>query len=119
MGICERIEIASWHTVNVGVCMYKLTGQYFLRLGHPHDEGTRLTLPAVKTLEVLPLIDWYAARDDLEAESGVSDLVRADDTTILFDPGFNRKGEHKNKGAALCATDLPVRIDIHMRLSVG
>jgi 7,8-dihydropterin-6-yl-methyl-4-(beta-D-ribofuranosyl)aminobenzene 5'-phosphate synthase len=44
-------------------------------------------------LEILPLIDWYAARDDLKTESGVSYLVRADDTTILFDLGLNRKGE--------------------------
>ncbi len=46
-------------------------------------------------LEVLPLIDWYAARGDLETESGVSYLVRADDTTILFDLGLNRKGEQE------------------------
>ncbi len=61
--------------------------------GHPRDDGTRLTLPSVKMLEVLPLIDWYAARDDLKTESGVSFLVHADDTTILFDLGLNRKGE--------------------------
>jgi 7,8-dihydropterin-6-yl-methyl-4-(beta-D-ribofuranosyl)aminobenzene 5'-phosphate synthase len=39
------------------------------------------------------LVDWYAAQDDLETESGVSYLVQADDTTILFDLGLNRKGE--------------------------
>jgi 7,8-dihydropterin-6-yl-methyl-4-(beta-D-ribofuranosyl)aminobenzene 5'-phosphate synthase len=44
---------------------------------------------------VLPLIDWYAARGDLETESGVSYLVRAGDTTILFDLGLNRKGEQE------------------------
>jgi 7,8-dihydropterin-6-yl-methyl-4-(beta-D-ribofuranosyl)aminobenzene 5'-phosphate synthase len=63
--------------------------------GRPRDDGTRLVLPPVRTLEVLPLIDWYAARGDLETESGVSYLVRADDTTILFDLGFNRKGEQE------------------------
>jgi 7,8-dihydropterin-6-yl-methyl-4-(beta-D-ribofuranosyl)aminobenzene 5'-phosphate synthase len=61
--------------------------------GHPRDDGTRLTLSPVSVLEVLPLIDWYAAREDLETESGVSYLVHADDTTILFDLGLNRKGE--------------------------
>jgi hypothetical protein len=58
---------------------------------HPRDDGTRLTLTPVKMFTVLPLIDWYAARDDLETESGVSYLVQADDTTILFDLGLNRK----------------------------
>jgi 7,8-dihydropterin-6-yl-methyl-4-(beta-D-ribofuranosyl)aminobenzene 5'-phosphate synthase len=59
------------------------------------DNGTRLVLSPVGTLEVLPLVDWYAAQDDLETESGVSYLVRADDTTILFDLGLNRKGEQE------------------------
>jgi 7,8-dihydropterin-6-yl-methyl-4-(beta-D-ribofuranosyl)aminobenzene 5'-phosphate synthase len=49
---------------------------------------------AVKQLTVLPLIDWYTARDDLTGEPGVSYLVRADDTTILFDVGLNACGEH-------------------------
>ncbi len=61
--------------------------------GHPRDDGTRLTLIPLRTLEVLPLIDWYASRGDLKTESGVSYLVQADDTTILFDLGLNRKGE--------------------------
>jgi len=48
----------------------------------------------VKHLTILPLVDWYTARDDLVGEPGVSYLVRADDTTILFDVGFNQRGEH-------------------------
>jgi len=48
---------------------------------------------AVKHLTILPLIDWYTARDDLIGEPGVSYLVRADDTTILFDVGYNRQSE--------------------------
>ena len=48
----------------------------------------------VKRLTILPLIDWYTAGDDLAGEPGVSYLVRADDTTILFDVGFNVHGEH-------------------------
>jgi len=47
-----------------------------------------------KRLSVLPLIDWYTATDDLAGEPGVSYLVRADDTTILFDVGFNTRWEH-------------------------
>ncbi len=61
--------------------------------GHPRDDGTRLTLTPVKMLEVLPLVDWYAARDNLKTESGVSYLVQADDTTFLFDLGLNRNDE--------------------------
>jgi len=55
----------------------------------------------VKRLTILPLIDWYTARDPsagsgqtLVGEPGVSYLVRADDTTILFDVGYNMRGEH-------------------------
>jgi 7,8-dihydropterin-6-yl-methyl-4-(beta-D-ribofuranosyl)aminobenzene 5'-phosphate synthase len=48
----------------------------------------------VKQLTILPLIDWYTARADLTGEPGVSYLLRADDTTILFDVGLNGRGEH-------------------------
>jgi 7,8-dihydropterin-6-yl-methyl-4-(beta-D-ribofuranosyl)aminobenzene 5'-phosphate synthase len=67
--------------------------RFYDSLGHPRDDGTRLALSPVRTLEVLPLVDWYAAQSNLETESGVSYLVRADDTTFLFDMGLNRKGE--------------------------
>ena len=49
---------------------------------------------SVKNLSILPLIDWYTASDDLEGEPGVSYLIRADDTTILFDMGLNKNHEH-------------------------
>ncbi len=49
---------------------------------------------AVKHLAVLPLIDMKAERRDLVREAGVSYLIRADDTTILFDVGVNARGEH-------------------------
>jgi 7,8-dihydropterin-6-yl-methyl-4-(beta-D-ribofuranosyl)aminobenzene 5'-phosphate synthase len=48
----------------------------------------------VKHLTILPLIDWYTTNDELVGEPGVSYLVRADDTTILFDVGLNERGEH-------------------------
>ena len=48
----------------------------------------------VKQLSILPLIDRKTARDDLAGEPGVAYLIRADDTTILFDVGLNRHGEH-------------------------
>lgn len=67
--------------------------RFYDSVGRPRDDGTRLALSPIRTLEVLPLVDWYAAQSNLETESGVSYLVRADDTTILFDMGLNRKGE--------------------------
>ena len=48
----------------------------------------------VKRLTILPLIDWYTAREGLIVEAGVSYLVRADDATILFDVGYNTRSEH-------------------------
>ena len=49
---------------------------------------------SVKQLSVLPLIDWRTANDELEGEPGVSYLIQADDTTILFDMGLNSRHEH-------------------------
>jgi 7,8-dihydropterin-6-yl-methyl-4-(beta-D-ribofuranosyl)aminobenzene 5'-phosphate synthase len=49
---------------------------------------------AVQRLVIVPLIDRHTARDELAGEPGVSYLIRADDTNILFDVGYNQKGEH-------------------------
>jgi 7,8-dihydropterin-6-yl-methyl-4-(beta-D-ribofuranosyl)aminobenzene 5'-phosphate synthase len=51
-------------------------------------------LGTVKQLSVLPLIDDLVAQNGLTRESGVSYLIRADETTILFDAGLNQAGEH-------------------------
>jgi len=48
----------------------------------------------VKRLTILPLIDWYTAREGLIVEAGVSYLVRADDTAVLFDVCYNTRSEH-------------------------
>jgi len=48
----------------------------------------------VDRLTILPLIDWYTAHDGLLGEPGVAYLIRADDTTILFDVGYNARKEH-------------------------
>lgn len=49
---------------------------------------------SLEKLSVLPLIDFYTDKEELKTEAGVSYLVRADDTTILMDVGFNAKKEH-------------------------
>ncbi|RJP45029.1 MAG: MBL fold metallo-hydrolase [Desulfobacteraceae bacterium] len=49
---------------------------------------------SVKSLSILPLVDFYADKPDLKTEAGVSYLIRADETTILLDTGLNAKKEH-------------------------
>ena len=51
-------------------------------------------LGAVKRLTVLPLLDYFAVDPSLATQGGVSYLVKADDTKILFDVGGNPKEEH-------------------------
>ncbi len=50
-------------------------------------------LGSTKKLEILPLIDWHTEDQDLKVETGVSYLVKTDDTTILFDTGLNNDNE--------------------------
>ncbi|MBN1905134.1 MAG: MBL fold metallo-hydrolase [Deltaproteobacteria bacterium] len=49
---------------------------------------------SVESLMILPLIDFYTDRNGLETEPGVSYLIKADDTTILMDVGFNQGKTH-------------------------
>ena len=72
----------------------------FPRLG---DIGT------VRRLSILPLIDFYPSRDGLVGEPGLSYLVRADETTILLDVGFNAGREETSpllRNAAALGIDL-------------
>jgi 7,8-dihydropterin-6-yl-methyl-4-(beta-D-ribofuranosyl)aminobenzene 5'-phosphate synthase len=48
-------------------------------------------LESTKTLEILPLVDWFTSSEDLKGEVGVSYLVKTDENTILFDVGWNEK----------------------------
>lgn len=56
--------------------------------------GKLENLGSVKQLSILPLVDWNTANANLTGEAGVSYLIRADDTTILFDLGLNEHQEH-------------------------
>jgi 7,8-dihydropterin-6-yl-methyl-4-(beta-D-ribofuranosyl)aminobenzene 5'-phosphate synthase len=49
---------------------------------------------SVKNLSILPIIDYFAAEPGLKTEAGVSYLIKADNTTILLDVGFNQDGAH-------------------------
>ena len=61
-------------------------------------EGARvekiLSPGSVKSLTVLPLVDFYAEGEGLRTESGVSYHITADSTQILLDVGENGKKEH-------------------------
>jgi 7,8-dihydropterin-6-yl-methyl-4-(beta-D-ribofuranosyl)aminobenzene 5'-phosphate synthase len=49
---------------------------------------------SVKNLSITPLIDYVAVEPGLKTEAGVSYLIRADNTVILLDVGFNQYGTH-------------------------
>jgi len=49
---------------------------------------------SVSSFSLLPLVDFYTDADRLKTEPGVSYLIKADDTTLLMDVGFNKKKEH-------------------------
>lgn len=46
-------------------------------------------LGSIKSLQILPLIDWRTKDEELMSEAGVSFLIKADENTILFDVGYN------------------------------
>jgi len=50
----------------------------------------------VDELSILPLVERLVPSDPLAGEAGVSYLVRAGGTTLLFDAGFNRKGQARS-----------------------
>jgi len=49
---------------------------------------------SVKSLSILPLVDFFADTPNLKTEPGVSYLVRAGETTILLDTALNAKKTH-------------------------
>ena len=52
-----------------------------------------LDLESVERLTIMPLVDARTASEELASEAGVSYLVEAGDTRLLFDLGFNAKRE--------------------------
>ncbi|MHB1415776.1 MAG: MBL fold metallo-hydrolase [Chloroflexota bacterium] len=79
-------------------------------------------LGSVEHLAITPLVDWYVDREDLAGEAGVSYLIQADDTTILFDLGANADNESpspllrnvKALGVDLQSVDIVVLSHPHM-----
>lgn len=79
-------------------------------------------LGAVSHLSILPLVEFYAARDGLATEPGVSYLVEAGDQTILFDVGRNLRQEHPSpllrnmEALRVSAADLDALFISHLHL---
>jgi 7,8-dihydropterin-6-yl-methyl-4-(beta-D-ribofuranosyl)aminobenzene 5'-phosphate synthase len=48
-----------------------------------------VNLGETSSLEILPLVEFYASRQDLKTEAAVSYLIKTDKNTILFDLGRN------------------------------
>lgn len=48
----------------------------------------------VTKLSLMPLVDFKAVDSSFKTEPGVSYLIKADNTNILMDLGFNKKKEH-------------------------
>ncbi len=88
----------------LGLVAVVITASLIVRfyLGRRHVEQTWIAIRypplkdigTVKHLSVLPLIDRKTARSDLVGEAGVSYLIRADNTTLLFDVGLNLRREN-------------------------
>lgn len=70
-----------------------IANRHYDRPGHFKDDGKRVKLAEIQELLVLPLVDWYPGSPGLATEAGVSYLVKAEDTTVLFDLGLNGKRE--------------------------
>ena len=56
-------------------------------------EPETLDLEPVEHLDIMPLVDARTADDKLADEEGVSYLIKAGDTRLLFDLGFNAQRE--------------------------
>ena len=84
----------------VVVTLVSLIVRFYLGRRHVDQMWTAVYFPplndigTVHHLAILPLIDMKPARSDLVGEAGVSYLIRADNTTILFDIGLNLRREH-------------------------
>ncbi|MDZ7666608.1 MAG: MBL fold metallo-hydrolase [Desulfotignum sp.] len=77
---------------------------------------------AVNQLTILPLVDFHADDPALKTEPGVSYLIKADDTTILMDCGFNREKAHPSpllhnmKNLGISVSDLDMIFFSHLHL---
>jgi len=77
---------------------------------------------STKKLEIIPLIDWMTKSDELIGEPGVSYLIKTDETSILFDVGFNKDNktpsplQHNMKKLGVKMTDFDTLYISHNHL---
>ncbi len=77
---------------------------------------------ATKSLEILPLIDWYSNTKYLKGEAGISYLIKTDKNSILFDVGFNAKQSnpspllHNMKQLGIAIDDFDIIVISHNHL---
>jgi metal-dependent hydrolase (beta-lactamase superfamily II) len=68
-----------------------------LKARPPVAAGARVAdLGSTRRLEIIPLVNWHAAVPGLATEPGVAYLVRTDHATLLFDLGYNARGEARS-----------------------
>jgi metal-dependent hydrolase (beta-lactamase superfamily II) len=53
-------------------------------------------LGSTRTLTIIPLVNWHAAAPGFATEPGVAYLVRTDHATVLFDLGYNARGDTRS-----------------------
>ena len=58
-----------------------------------HQPNKIVDFGSTKTLSILPLVNWKTSDGRFKGEAGVSYLIKTDHQTLLFDVGFNAKGE--------------------------
>ncbi len=84
------------------ICLFLAIKLKQLRAGNKKAAANRASLKiepltdigSVSSFALLPLVDFYTDDDRLKTEAGVSYLIKADDTTLLMDVGFNKQKEH-------------------------
>jgi 7,8-dihydropterin-6-yl-methyl-4-(beta-D-ribofuranosyl)aminobenzene 5'-phosphate synthase len=84
------------------VCLFLAIKLKQLKAGNKKAAADRASLKiepltdigSVSSFSLLPLVDFYTDDDRLKTEPGVSYLIKADDTTLLMDVGFNKKKAH-------------------------
>jgi 7,8-dihydropterin-6-yl-methyl-4-(beta-D-ribofuranosyl)aminobenzene 5'-phosphate synthase len=68
----------------------------------------------VKSIEILPLIDWYADREGLRGGAGVSYLIKTDTQNVLFDAGHDESVlSHNMSRLGLTVNDFDVVVVSH------
>jgi 7,8-dihydropterin-6-yl-methyl-4-(beta-D-ribofuranosyl)aminobenzene 5'-phosphate synthase len=94
-GVKIMMQAIIWVLVVLAVFLVYLEFRFRRGKRRAEDEWQKTEVEKIKdfgstrSLEVLPLVDWYTSREDLKGECGVSYLIKTDENSILFDVGLN------------------------------